>query len=127
MGPERQRHGRLGTEVHFAVMLLSGVAVGSCIKPRNLLTVSSRTALWLVLSRLLIGMTGAVIVGHVTWGLEWYSTPGDWREVASSVGGAVLVLCAYCRMMRPFKEPLAPQLRPHFPMQKRRKMASSTS
>ena len=108
-------------------MLVIGFAVGSCFKPRNLLIVSSRTALWLVLSRLLIGMTGAVIVGHLAWGLECYSTPGDWREVASSVGGAALALCAYCRTMHPFKEPLAQGRKPHFPMQKRRKMASSTS
>ena len=118
----------MGIEIHFGVMLLSGAAVGSCIKPRNLLVVPSRTALLLVLSRLLIGMTGAVIVGHLAWGLEWYSAPGDWREVVSSVAGSALLLYGYCRTMRAFKEPLAAQTRgAHFPMQNRRKMASSTS
>jgi len=108
-------------------MLVIGFAVGSCFKPRNLLIVSTRTAVWLVLSRLLIGMTGAVIVGRLAWALEWYSTPGDWREMVSSVGGAALALYAYSRTMPPFKEPLAQGRKPHFPMQKRRKMASSTS
>ena len=109
-------------------MLLSGAAVGSCVKPRNLLAVPSRTALFLVLSRMLIGMTGAVIVGHLAWGLEWYSAPGDWREVVSSVAGSALLLYGYCRTVRTFKEPLAQQTHvAHFPMQKRRKMPSSTS
>src|SRR5262249_29150088 len=121
------RRVRLGTEAHFAVMLLSGIALGSCIKPRNLLTVPAKTARLLVLSRLLIGMTGAVIVGHLAWGLEWYSIPGDWREVASSLSGSALLLYAYCRTVRPFKEPLAQAQMVHFPMQKRRKIASSTS
>lgn len=115
------------TEAHFAVMLFIGIALGSFIKPRNLPTLPSRTALLLFLSRLLIGITGAVIVGHLAWGLGWYSTPGDLREVASSAGGAALLLSAYSRTLRAFKRPRALASQPHLPMQKRRKMASSTS
>jgi uncharacterized membrane protein YeaQ/YmgE (transglycosylase-associated protein family) len=92
----------LGTVMHFAVMLAAGVAVGTYIKPRRMMVVPPRTAFLLVLFRLMIGMTGAVIAGQLAWGFEWYSRPGDWTQIATSLVGAAVLLYAYCRVIRPF-------------------------
>jgi uncharacterized membrane protein YeaQ/YmgE (transglycosylase-associated protein family) len=92
----------VSTAMHFAVMLATGVALGTYIKPRRMMTVPTKTAFLLVLSRLMIGMTGAVIAGQLAWGFEWYSRPGDWTQIASSLVGAAVLLYAYCRAMRSF-------------------------
>jgi uncharacterized membrane protein YeaQ/YmgE (transglycosylase-associated protein family) len=93
----------VGTAVHFAVMLVAGLAVGTYIKPRRMMAVPGKTAFLLMVSRLMIGMTGAVIAGQLAWGFEWYSTPGDWTQIATSLVGAALLLYAYCRIIRPFR------------------------
>jgi uncharacterized membrane protein YeaQ/YmgE (transglycosylase-associated protein family) len=93
----------VGTAMHFAVMLATGVAVGAYIKPRRMMAVPTKTAFLLVLSRLMIGMTGAVIAGHLAWGFAWYSKPGDWTQIATSLVGAAVLLYAYCRAMRSFR------------------------
>ena len=94
----------LDTVMHFAVMLAAGVAVGTYIKPRRMMPVPTKTAFLLVLFRLMIGMTGAVIAGQLAWGFEWYSSPGDSTQIATSLVGAAVLLYAYCRVMRPFKD-----------------------
>jgi uncharacterized membrane protein YeaQ/YmgE (transglycosylase-associated protein family) len=94
----------LGTVIHFAVMLAAGVAAGTYIKPHGMMAVPTKTAFLLVLSRLMIGMTGAVIAGQLAWSFEWYSSPGDWTQIATSLVGAAVLLYAYCRVMRPFSQ-----------------------
>ncbi len=93
----------LGTAMHFAVMLATGLAVGTYIKPRRKMAVPTKTAFLLVLSRLITGMTGAVIAGQLAWGFEWYSSPGDSTQIGTSLVGAAVLLYAYCRAMRPFR------------------------
>lgn len=92
----------VGTAVHFAVMLATGLAVGTYVKPRGMMAVPTRTAFLLVVSRLLIGMTGAVIAGQLAWGMGWYSQPGDWTQIGSSLAGAALLLYLYRRSVRSF-------------------------
>ncbi len=93
----------VNTAMHFAVMLSTGVAVGTYIKPRRMMAVPTKTAFLLVVFRLMIGMTGAVIAGQLAWGFEWYSRPGDWTQIATSLAGAAVLLYAYCRAMRSFR------------------------
>jgi uncharacterized membrane protein YeaQ/YmgE (transglycosylase-associated protein family) len=94
----------LSTAIHFAVMLAAGLAVGTYIKPRRMMAVPAKTAFLLVVFRLMIGMTGAVIAGQLAWGFEWYSKPGDWTQIATSLAGASVLLYAYCRAMRSFSD-----------------------
>ncbi len=100
----------VNTAMHFAVMLATGVAVGTYIKPRRMMAVPTKTAFLLVVFRLMIGMTGAVIAGQLAWGFEWYSKPGDWTQIGTSLVGAAVLLYAYCRAMRSFRSRREPTL-----------------
>lgn len=100
----------VGTAIHFAVMLATGLAVGAYIKPRTMMAVPTKTAFLLVVFRLMIGMTGAVIAGQLAWGFECYSRPGEWTQIATSLLGAAVLLYAYCRTMRPFRSHQPAQL-----------------
>ncbi len=98
----------VNTAMHFAVMLATGVAVGTYMKPRGMMAVPTKTAFLLVIFRLMIGMTGAVIAGQLAWGFEWYSRPGEWTQIATSLAGAAVLLYAYCRAMRSFRSRTEP-------------------